>query len=141
MADIFGFTDANVGGVFDSGKSAFSGSFGGISLIQNWQVQYSQQLQPLYEVGSNKVYWTRSHASGQVTIGRILSSGDVIGQFGGCSGKSITITAANGVCTGGGAGSKSITMKGTVLMSVGYSGQAGQAYVTEQVTGQFVSMS
>ena len=147
MADIFGFREATEGGVFDAGEAGFSGSFGGIALIQQWQVQYSQQLQPLYEVGSSKVYWTRSHTAGQLQIQRIVSETDIISQWQGCKGKDLTINASNGTCATSAAsgnnlqGKVSLTLKGSVLTGVQYAGQANQAYVTEGVTAMFVALS
>ena len=139
MADIFGFNNATSGGVFSADEGHLTigdlDSGSNMLLIQNWQAQYSQNITPLYEIGSNRVFWSRAHAAGQLTIGRIVSTEDVIGQFSnGCRAKNMTITAANGVCADGkNAGSVKLLLKGVVLTQVGWSGQVGQAHIGEQL--------
>ena len=148
MADLFGYNDVNWGGTFsaDQATLSISGSAGD-ALIQNWSVTYSQNLQPVYVLGSNKVYYARQHAVGQIQIGRILSTDDVISKLGGntCKGQpSVNISAGNGLCsTQGGVAQATISIRcsGVVLTQVSWSGQVQQAWVAENLQAYCASVS
>jgi hypothetical protein len=141
--DIFGFS-ASKGKTFVGGLGTFTvgeGSLANISLIQSWQINYNQHVTPLYEVGSNKIHFTKTHQMGTLSIGRMVSDEDVISQFGnGCDTKNATITAANGVCTGDSSGKRKFSISGLILTGVSWGGQAGQAHVSENIAASFVSL-
>lgn len=138
--DIFGY-EATHGGSFkksSKGGFAFSGA-GAIALVQNWNVQYQQNVNPLYEVGSDKVYWTGAHAAGTMTLTRVVSKThkDIVSLLGTlCSPTSPRIIAAED-CDGG---DVSLQLRGCIVQSVSWSGQAANAYVEEQVNAQFVGL-
>ena len=142
--DIFGFKDAGFGGIFSADEAKFTvDTIGGEDmLIQNFQLQYQQQFQPIYEFGSSKVWFSRTHAAGTLTIGRIVGAFDLIGHFAdkGCSPTAADIEVGNGLCEGN-ATSKTLHIEGAFLSGVQWSGQAGQAYVTEGCTITFASLS
>jgi hypothetical protein len=101
--DIFGFTDTKWGGTFWDRNALFEVGSGHISLIQDYSIQYAQNIQPLYEVGSDTVYFSKSHQAGTLSINRVLSDDDVIAFWGdGCEVKDATIQTANGICGGSG---------------------------------------
>ena len=143
MADIFGFKDAEFGGVFSADEAKFTiDGIGDGMLIQNFQIQYQQQFQPVYEFGSNRVWFSRTHAAGSLSIGRIVSRDPIIDHFSdyGCKPTSATVEMGTGLCEGSG-GTRSLTLNGVFLTAVQWSGQAGQAYVSEGLTLSFVSAS
>ena len=142
--DIFGFDNAEFGGVFSADEAKFTIS--GINdsmLIQNFQLQYQQQFQPVYEFGSNRVWYSRAHAAGSLTINRIVGGADIARIFGGggCTGRTCTVTVGDGVCGGTTGGSRTLTLTGVFLTAIQWSGQAGTAYVTEGVSFMFASAS
>jgi hypothetical protein len=138
--DIFGY-EATHGGSFkktSKGGFAFTGA-GAIALVQNWSVQYQHTVNPLYEVGSDKVYWTGSHAAGTLSITRIVSRSakdivSLLGQL--CDPKAPRIVAAED-CEGG---TVSLQLNGCIVQSVSWSGNSQNAYVEEQVQAQFVGL-
>ena len=147
MADIFGFNNVTSGSVFSSDEGHLTignlDSGANVLLIQNWQVQYSQNITPMYEIGSNRVFWSRAHAAGSLSIGRIVSHEDVLGQLSnGCRATNMTITASNGLCNGEdiAGGHIKLLLKGVVLVGVGWSGQVQQAHINENMQAYFAGL-
>lgn len=142
MADIFGYSDLVGTGHFANTSAAAAFKIGGspVSLIQQWQVGYQQSVSPIYECGTPKVYYSAKHGSGTLTIGRITNKeslnysdwGKVCSPAG-----SALITASEG-CDG--QSSVTLNLQKIILTSVGYSGQAQQAYVTENVGAMFAGL-
>ena len=158
MSNVFGYTEANLGGIFkapESGGFAINGGFirpgnpnsgrapgPNIAYVQQWSAQYQQQVNPVYEVGSSKVYFAVRAASGTLNVTRIVgsSSSSVNTIFGSICDepKDISITASENCYNT--EGSVTLTMKGVIPQSVGWSGNAQNAYVQEQFTAVFASM-
>lgn len=140
MADIFGYSRTTASDVFVADKSSLAISgVSGTDLIQNWQVQYTQQLQPIYEVGSSKLYWAKGNPLGQGTIGRIVGSSFLRMSTDVCDkGTTISISNASGACSGGSVG---LSCTGAICTSIGFSAQAGQPTVSESVSFQFASLT
>lgn len=140
MADIFGYSRTTASDVFVADRSRLSiAGVSGTDLIQSWQLQYSQQIQPIYEVGSSKLYWAKGNPIGQGSIGRIVGSSFLQMSSDICDkGTTITITNASGSCSGGSVG---LSCTGAICTSIGFSAQAGQPTVSESVSFQFASLS
>ena len=140
--DIFGFDDAvgNVGFRDNSSGGAAFKFNDTLNLVQQWNVRYQLQVTPLFECGSSKVYFSAKHGQGSCTIGRILSGkGDLTKNIGDvCTPGTGSLTAVSG-CSGNSA--VTLFMKATILSSVGYSGQAQNAYVSEDVEITFATLS
>jgi len=143
MADIFGYNTNGVSGTFKASSSGgFSIAGGSISLVQQWSTQYTQQIQPIYEVGSDAVYFAGRNASGQLTVQRIVGkSGESVTQsFGSiCKPVSAMTIIATESCYNT-SGTTRLTLKGVIAQSVGWSGNAQNAYVEESVQAVFASM-
>jgi hypothetical protein len=143
--DIFGFTDTAWGGTFWSRNSIFEINDKHVSLIQDYSIQYAQNIQPIYEVGSDTIYYSKSHQAGTLSIKRILSDEDILAAWGdGCEAVNCRIAVSNGVCGPSGQAGQAggfIELKGTILQSVTWSGQAQQAYVGEDLQIQFAGLS
>lgn len=140
MADIFGYNRGGASDVFVSDKSRLSiVGVDGVDLIQNWQVAYQQNIQPIYEVGSSRLFWAKGNPIGSGTIGRIVGtsflkmSGDICDK-----GTTITITNAAGACSGGEVG---LTCLGAICTSVGFSAQAGNPTISESLAFQFTALN
>lgn len=149
MADIFGNTVSYGGGFRKSGNtSTFSLSATGsgkLSLVQDAQLQYQQNVQPLYEVGSANVYFSQTAASGTITINRVISNKS--GASGGSTWSSMTVCKPGTIriasSSGGGQclqSSIKYTLNHCIPQQVSWSLQAQNAYIMEGVTIMFASL-
>jgi len=139
--DIFGFTVEKGDGFIESGEGVLIGDSNPIKLLQQWRVDYQQQAQPIYECGTSTVYWAVKHGAGTLTCNTIVSSKyhDIKGTFGTvCEPKDIVVVAFSGQCKS--STGVRLVLKNTILTGVAFGGQAAQAYVTEDVTAQFVGI-
>lgn len=139
MADIFGYNRTTASDVFVADKSTLSiVGVEGVDLIQSWSVQYSQNIQPIYEIGSSKLYWAKGNPIGGGSIGRIVGNSFLRMSSDICDkGTTISIANASGSCSGGNVG---LTCTGAICTSVGFSAQAGNPTVAESVSFQFASL-
>jgi len=143
--DIFGYRrNGKPSGVFSSEDSnLFIGSAraGTVAkkgyLIQNWSINYAQNVEELFEIGSNRLYWMKGRPQGSGGIGRVIGAADadgVAGQsifpqtaFDICDGgPTMIIAAAGGHCvkgTAAGGLSKGIQiqMSGVIVTAIGFS--------------------
>ena len=71
--DIFGYKRQKPKGVFSSDLATLNISNTTIQgmLVQNWNFQYSHDVQEIYEIGSSNLYWVKGHPVGQ---GQLLES-------------------------------------------------------------------
>lgn len=143
-SDVFGFETKVGDGFMESEFGIIIDGAGAVNLVQQWNVQYQQQLNPVYECGTSTVYWSIKHASGNLTINRIVGSGESAGKltdlFGDiCEPAAPVIKAYTGQCSG--AEEVNLQITGCVLGSIGFSGNSQQAYVTEDLTAQFVGLA
>lgn len=181
--DIFGYKrQPKPSGVFSSEDSVLI--IGGTSnstnvgakdklgyLVQNWNVSYAQQVQELFELGSNTLYWAKGRPVGQGALGRVLgaqdaegsgSNGDVSGfmpkeAYDICDGGATMVLQARGgscpqevktqgqeqvpVIQGGIRKGISITMSGVVVTSIGFTMQVGDVRLWENITWRFAFMN
>ena len=140
MADIFGYNRTGASDVFVADRSKLTiVGVSGVDLIQSWQVNYQQNIQPIYEIGSSRLFWAKSNPVGSGSIGRIVGSSflKMSGKI--CDkGTTLQITNASGTCSGG---SVSLTCVGAICTSIGFSAQAGNPTVSEQVAFQFTALN
>jgi hypothetical protein len=139
MADIFGYNRGGAADVFVADRSRLTiVGVDGVDLIQNWSVQYQQNIQPLYEVGSSRLFWAKSNPIGSGSIGRIVGQSFLTMSHDICDGgTTITITNASGSCSGGQVG---LSCVGAICTSIGFSAQAGNPTVSESLAFQFASL-
>jgi len=137
--DIFGYKrNPKPKGVFSTEDSSLT--FGSVSnpigyLVQSWNFSYNQDVQELFEIGSNELYWSKGRPQGTGTIGRVIGDVDVDNKSHGffpseaydiCEGgASMVLTAKSGACQTGGSftgGVKelNVTMSGVVVTSIGF---------------------
>lgn len=158
-SDIFGYKRSpKPRGVFSSESSelVFGGvdAAGGGYLVQNWNVNYTQQVQEVFEIGSDELYWVKGRPAGQGTLGRLI--GDKEADTGSnlffpkdaydiCSGGAmIELKAHGGHCEsapsqGGQVLNKGvkISMNGCVITSIGFSMQVGDVRLVENFAWRF----
>lgn len=148
---VFGSSYAT-GGFFKGWESTITiAGFSGDQLMaQNWELSFTQNSRPVYSIGSKKVWYSLGQPTGQLRIGRIVGSANLVKQFKNpCTQHALTISAGAGGCTytGNGAGGGEIpggaiiNLKGVILASVGYSGSVEYAYVMENCGFMFTQMT
>ena len=179
--DIFGYKrQPKPSGVFSSEDSVLiigggaSGATTDVSarnklgyLVQNWNVSYAQQVQELFELGSNTLYWAKGRPVGQGALGRVLGGQDAEGAdnnqagfmpkeaYDICDGgATMTLQARGGACEtpirstdgvpviqGGLKKGVEITMSGVVVTSIGFTMQVGDVRLWENITWRFAFMN
>ncbi len=139
MADIFGYNRTGASDVFVADKSKLTiVGVEGVDLIQNWSIQYTQSIQPIYEVGSSRLFWAKGNPIGQGSIARIIGTTFLSMTSDICDkGTTVVISNASGACSGGGI---SLTCSGAICTSVGVSAQAGNPTVSESIGFQFAAL-
>lgn len=143
MPDIFGRNPSPFMGAFaaDASVLIFNGVDQALQLIQQLSVNYSQPVNTIFEIGSNNRYYVVGRTTGQVMFGRIIGPTvtsaallQVLGNVCAKGDRNLTLTLGNAACAGSGAGKKIILIaKAVVAQSVGYSMQAEQMLINEQV--------
>lgn len=145
---IFGKNATELGGVFFGDEASLTiGSADGkngeqVSLIQNFQIQYQLQFQPVYEFGSKAIWFSKTPGAGTLTINRIVGGKNIIDTFktNECKGLTLKIGLNQNTECDTPVGTRNITLTNTFLTGVQFSGQAGQAYVIEGLTATFVDI-
>ena len=139
MADIFGYNRTGASDVFVADRSKLSiVGVEGVDLIQGWQIGYQQSIQPIYEVGSSRIFWAKGNPLGSGSISRIVGNTLLQMTHDICDkGTTITISNASGTCTGG---MVNLVCTGAICTSVGFSAQAGNPTISESVAFQFTSL-
>lgn len=157
--DIFGYKrNPKPDGVFSSEDSALTVSGTSMTsspyLVQNWNTQYSQNVEELFEIGSNRLYWNKGRPVGQGSIGRIVggaaadtgSSGLFPKEaFDICDGgATFVIKATGGHCTSGSSTKLdkgvTITMSGVVVTSLGFTMAVQDVRIVESYGWRFAHL-
>lgn len=162
MNDVFGYKrNSKPYGVFSSeGTSLTIGDANTANdayLVQSWEVRYSQDVQELFELGSDRLYWAKGRPVGQGTIGRVVGAMGASGPGGPgimpkdafdiCDGgATMVLNATGGHCDNAPVGGVvmdkgvEITMGGVVVTSLGYSSNVADARVMEGISFRFAKM-
>lgn len=149
--DVFGFnsTLGDKGFIEPSDGGVIIGTEKAIALVQDWQVQYQMNVNPIYECGTSKVYWSAKHSSGTLTVNRVIAdSTDLKKVFGWiCAPAAFDVKAYTSYCDTTSGASKpggmpqkqpvDLVISGSILSGVTYSGNSQQAYISENLTAQF----
>lgn len=161
-SDIFGYKrNAKAHGVFSTDNSVLVFGSREVTdtaayLVQSWQVQYAQQVQEIFELGSNAIYWAKSRPQGAGAISRIVGGAadsyslkffpeDAYDICHG--GATLQLKAKGGHCNVAPAGGVkldkgvTITMGGVVVTSVGFSMQVGDIRLLENFGWRFGYMN
>lgn len=158
--DVFGYKrNPKPRGVFSSENSKLT--FGSITgenvegyLVQNWNISYSQDVQELFEIGSNRLYWAKGRPAGQGSLGRIIGGKEVDSPSKGffpqeaydiCEGgATMELTAQGGACDSKGTNVDEllnkqlrVTMSGCVITQIGFSMAIADVRLMENFTWRF----
>ena len=151
MADLFTRTEVDFGGAMHA-QNGIVGMVGGVQLgilLQNLQLQYSQQVTRLYELGTagqrTRVYYVSGRAQGQLTAAHVIGPGSVLVPFYqsfsdvcNAGSNNLTLNVAPNICAGSTQASPtSWTCKFCVLIQVGMSVAAQDFVINESSTIMF----
>ena len=151
MPDIFGYgRNPKPSGVFstEDSKLTFSGAANPVGyLVQNWGISYTQQVQELFEIGTNALYWAKGRPAGQGALGRIIGDVDADSENKGffpsaaydiCDGgATMVITAQSGACPDYAVKEVNINMQGCVVTSIGFGMQVADVRLMENFAWRF----
>lgn len=158
--DIYGYRrNAKPSGVFSSEDSILTITGGGSSiqtfLVQNVSVQYHQGVDEIFELGSNRIYYSKTRPQGMGSLGRI-AGGDVGNRalppsaFDICDGgATMILIMQSGACKGGAnraekvdiATKRKLTMGGVIVTNTGYSMSVGDTRLVEAYAWRFSQLS
>lgn len=167
IKDVFGYKrNPKPEGVFSNEESILT--FGGSSmtqmvgyLVQDWSVNYSQQVQELFEIGSSALFWMKGRPQGAGSIRRIIGEASADSPsntklfpkeaYDLCDGGVLLrIAAKSGACgnTGGGsyavqskAVEVAIEMDGCVITDIGFQCTVADTLINETFKWRFAAMS
>jgi hypothetical protein len=118
------------------------------ALIQDWQVQYQQEINEIFELGSDQVYWIKGRPKGEGSVGRIVAFKNVKffspAAYDVCQGgDTVSITAGAGACyvsEGLEAQTVALTLGGTIVTSIQFSSQVQDTLIQEKLGFKFSSL-
>ena len=156
--DVFGYKrNPKPRGVFSTENSKLT--FGDIDnplgfLVQNWNISYQQQVQELFEIGSNALYWSKGRPTGTGALGRVIGGQDADSPTQGffpqdaydiCEGgATMELAAQGGHCDELGTNVDEllntevrVVMSGCVVTQIGFSMQVGDVRLMENFAWRF----
>jgi hypothetical protein len=114
-------------------------------LVQNVSIQYKQNINRLYEVGSSKTFFIAGRTEGTISIKRIIGGKGVQGGFVtkygdvcNMANNHMTFTFEAGCTDGSNVGK--ITASACVIQSVAYSVAASDMIINEDITLMFARL-
>jgi hypothetical protein len=155
MADLFTTAEVIYDGAIHSQKGIITSSVPGMGiLMQNMQLQYSQQITRLYELGiggqDTFAYYVAGRAQGQIQAGHVVGPNVALkayySQYGNvcnASKNTITLDLSPNTCdvqTGGTSGKLAYKCKNCVLSQVGFSVSVQDYLINENSTLMFIGM-
>lgn len=158
--DVFGYKrNPKADGVFSTENSSLligdANTAGQAFMVQNWNVEYNQDVQELFEIGSNNLYWAKGRPVGRGSVGRIVGAMDPdkpgFGIFPSdaydiCNGgATMKINATGGHCDTGDTKYKlnkglKITMGGCVVTSIGFAMTVQDVRIMENYGWRFAHL-
>jgi len=115
------------------------------SLVQSVNASYSQEIRPLYEVGSPAIYWVSGHSSGTVQASRLVGINGFLAGLRNVGANCGRVTPVQIQLSGGGAcyasASGGLTFDGAVVESVNFGLSAGAIEITEGFNMRVANMS
>jgi hypothetical protein len=160
--DVFGYKrNPKPRGVFSTENSKLT--FGDVNatnvegyLVQNWNISYNQDVQEVFEIGSNRLYWVKGRPAGTGALGRIIGGKEVDSPGGSgtffpqdaydiCQGgATMVLSASGGTCDTVGTNvdellnkELNVTMSGCVITQIGFSMAIADVRLMENFTWRF----
>lgn len=140
MASVFGSKTQAHKGSFraEDLKMTFAGVGGDGMLVQQANFTVTRNVNMMYEIGSNNIYYVGDRKNGQAQLSRVVGGAaqfkSLVNNYANvCSPKDLNLEASGG-CGGGAAqGEVAYKLKFATLTSIGASVQAEQIVVTENL--------
>ena len=159
--DVFGYKrNPKADGVFSTENSTLlvgDGSTAAVAfMVQNWNVEYNQDVQELFEIGSNNLYWAKGRPVGRGSIGRIVGAKGADTENSGlfpkdaydiCNGgATMKINATGGHCDTGSTKYRlnkglNLAMGGCVVTSIGFAMSVQDVRIMENYGWRFAHLS
>lgn len=155
--DVFGYKrNAKPRGVFSTENSKLT--FGSVDnpigyLVQSWDLRYQQDVQELFEIGSNALYWSKGRPQGTGTISRVIGDQDADSPNKGffpkeaydicLGGATMELTAKGGSCSDRGNAEYlldkevRVTMSGVIVSAIGFQMQVADVRLVENFGWRF----
>jgi hypothetical protein len=147
MSDIYGRSVVPVGGVYSSDTARMtisSATQTGVgALVQQVEMNYTQAVNQIFELGSNSVYMNLGRAVGQLTVGKILSNVDFNrALFNSCSGGGTVVIQASSGCFGQGTATLAAkTLTGVFITQYGVVMSTQDLLIRENLQATFVALT
>ena len=116
-------------------------------MVQQVAIQYAQNVNRLWEVGSANTYFIAGRTQGTISLKRVVGSQGVstgfIKQYGDvCNmpGNTLTFSFQNGCTPGSSTGEGDLTCSGIVINSLAYSVAAADMIINEDMTMMFARL-
>lgn len=153
MADIFGRANSGMGGAFTSALAQINLAGSGLAnklLIAGLQATYSQDIQRIFELESDKAYFVIGRPQGQGTIRAVfgpkaVSQAAYAALADPCQAHNITFQSNDATCVPGSGGMTgggwSRTLNNCILNSIDFNVDAQQMLINENLGFVFATMS
>ena len=143
MADYFGYnkTAKGPGNVVSSSMVLMSIGGTSVKLAQSVTVDYSRNITPAFEVGSDSVYMVAGQSTGTWTVQRAVGDSAILKPYkpgNACETTSLAMSKGSGSC---GMDPGMLTATGCILRSVGFNAAVGSTIVTDSASWQIGSLS
>ena len=154
MADIFGRANSGMGGAFTSALAQINLTGGGLAnkmLIANLQANYTQNIQRVYELESDKAYFVIGRPNGQGSIGAVfgpkaVSQAAYADLANPCNAHNITFQSTDATCVPGNNGGMTgggwmRSINNVILQSLDFQVAAETMLINENIGFVFATMS
>lgn len=155
--DIFGYNrNPKPQGVFTNSESYLKfGSAGSTgtatadllgALVQNWNINYTNNITEIFELGSTAIYWVKGRPTGQGEIGRIVGLKSLLlfpaSAFDACQGGcTMEIEASPGSCPGKTVTKATLSLAGVLVTTIGFNANVGDTRINESLGFKFATMN
>ena len=159
--DIFGYERTpKPKGVFSTENSMLTFGDGTSAegyMVQDWSVNYQQQVMEVFELGSNALYWTKGRPTGVGSMNRVIGYKDAEDGNSGLfpkeaydlcdGGVLIKLSAQGGHCSTAASGLEKLdkqvdlSMDGCVITTIGFSASVQDTRLMEHVQWRFASLA
>lgn len=145
--EFFGYqrTGNAIAQVVSSEYATISAGGGAVSLVQQVQADYQQEIRAVFAVGDPNLYWVTGHPQGTIQVVRMAGKTGFFSSFrGGQCGRidSLSINATQGlVCAEGVGGGGTISFTGALIQGLQLNMQAGRVEIMEGVTIRTASLN
>lgn len=146
MASVFAGGQTHRGGFrADQLKLHIGGKTVAGFLIQQMQFSYAQQVNLLYEIGSEFVYYVGGRAQGTASIGHIIGPANFAGQLIDkyrdiCDPQDISFDASAGCDSGDGGGGVLYTLEDAILTTISVSVASQDVVINQQLQFMFIDL-